>query len=151
QSLMDTLKGGNAERFWYFNNGITVLCGSIKKKPVGGNSRDSGYFECSDVSIVNGAQTVGAIHQANSTHPESVAKASVLVRFISLEDCPDGFGAEVTRATNTQNRIERRDFVALDSEQERLRTELQLEKIQYAYKSGEGVADPTKGFELTEG
>jgi hypothetical protein len=57
----------------------------------------------------------------------------------------------VTRATNTQNRIERRDFVSLDPEQERLRTELQLEGIDYCYKAGDSPRNRESGFDLTEG
>ncbi len=44
QSLLETLRN-DPENFWYFNNGITALCGNIQKKPVGGSSRDTGVFE----------------------------------------------------------------------------------------------------------
>lgn len=46
------------ERFWYFNNGITLIADTIKKSMVGGNSRDIGSFKATNISIVNGAQTV---------------------------------------------------------------------------------------------
>jgi len=149
QVIVETL-GNEPENFWYFNNGITALCGTIKKKPIGGNTHDSGVFECTDVSIVNGAQTVGAIASAFAKYPEQVSQASVMVRFISLDACPEDFGIRVTRATNTQNRIEKRDFVSLDSEQERLRTDLRLDGIEYAYKAGYTVGDSKQGFDLTE-
>src|SRR5207249_3032573 len=90
------------------------------------------------------------IAAANVTHPEEVARARVQIRFISLDDCPEDFATSVTRYTNTQNRIERRDFVALDVQQERIRTELQIEGIEYVYKSGD-ICPPTRtGFDLTE-
>jgi AIPR protein len=149
QGIVDTLLS-EPEKFWYFNNGITALCSTIRKKLIGGNAHDSGVFECTDVSIVNGAQTVGAISTANAKAPDKAAKATVLVRFISLENCPDDFAIRVTRATNTQNRIENRDFVSLDPEQGRLRTELQLDGIDYVYKSGYSLRDTKNGFDLTE-
>lgn len=149
QALLDTLRQA-PEHFWYFNNGVTALCTSIVKKPLGGDSREMGIFECTDVSIVNGAQTVGAIAAACATHPAEVAKASVIVRFISLENCPEGIATEITRATNTQNRTERRDFVSLDPEQERLRTELQLDGVTYVYKSGDRTPAEKDGFDLVE-
>jgi hypothetical protein len=149
QSLVDTLRS-TPERFWFFNNGITALCASINKTRQGGDSRDSGIFKCTDVTIVNGAQTVGAIASVFSQNPDSVKSARVLVRFISLENCPEDFATEVTRATNTQNRVERRDFVALDPEQDRLRTELQIEGIYYVFKSGEVVPTGKEGFDLSE-
>ena len=57
---------------------------------------------------------------------------------ISLESCPEGFSTEITRAANTQNKIEHRDFVSLDSEQKRLQTDLRiLCDKEYVYKSGD--------------
>jgi hypothetical protein len=125
-------------KFWYFNNGITVLCNRIRKKAIGGANRDVGQFTCEGVSVVNGAQTVGSIASAVTQGFPQARDSKVLVRFISLENCPPGFDAEVTTATNTQNRIERRDFASLDPEQERLRRELALDlSKRYAFKSGD--------------
>jgi hypothetical protein len=143
--MVDTL-AIHPERFWYFNNGITILCEEISKKLTGGAERTSGVFECKAVSIVNGAQTVGSIAQAAAKNPEQVEQARVQVRFISLKDCPEGFATDVTRAANTQNRIEPRDFAALDPEQERLRIELSLdEKKMYVYKTGAFSVSPKEG------
>jgi len=135
EGMISTVKN-EPDKFWYYNNGITALCSSIGKKPLGGSGRDTGIFECRDVKIVNGAQTVGSIARAYQNYPEQVEKAKVLIRFISLENCPEEFATEITRFNNTQNRIDRREFVALDPEQERIKNELQLEGITYAYKSG---------------
>lgn len=150
QSIVETLLS-EPEKFWYFNNGITALCSKIRKKPLGGNTHETGVFECLDVSVVNGAQTVGAIATANAKLPDQVAKAAVLIRFISLESCPEDFATRVTRTTNTQNRIDSRDFVSLDREnQERIRTELQLEGIEYIYKPGDTIRDSRSGFDFLE-
>jgi hypothetical protein len=149
QSIIETLCEA-PENFWYFNNGITALCSMIKKKPLGGPGHETGIFECTDVRIVNGAQTAGAIASASAKRPDKMNAASVMVRFISLEQCPEGFSTAVTRATNTQNKIEGRDFVSLDPEQERLRTELQIDGIDYVYKSGDTPRDPKSGFDLLE-
>jgi hypothetical protein len=59
-------------------------------------------------------------------------------------------GLAITRATNTQNRINRQDFVALDPQQERLRAELAVEGIAYHYKSGEAVVRNETTFDLEE-
>lgn len=149
QSLLATLRT-QPDDFWYFNNGVTILCASVTKKAIGSPSRETGIFECKDLRVVNGAQTVGSIAAAAVQHPAEVARARVPVRLISLEGCPDGFDREITRTNNTQNRIERRDFVALDPEQERLKTELQLEEITYVYKSGEAISSGAVGFDLAE-
>ncbi|HIK07686.1 MAG TPA: AIPR family protein [Trichormus sp. M33_DOE_039] len=149
EGIINTVKK-EPEKFWYYNNGITALCSSIGKKPLGGSGRDTGIFECKDVKIVNGAQTVGSIARAYQISPEQVEKARVLIRFISLENCPEEFATEITRFNNTQNRIDRREFVALDPEQERIKNELQLEGIIYTYKTGESIPDGQKGFDLNE-
>jgi hypothetical protein len=139
------------ERFWYFNNGITVLWGEVTKKLTGGAERSSGVFDCKGVSVVNGVQTVGSIAQASLKNPAQLETARVMVRFISLRNCPEGFASDVTRAAKTQNRIELRDFAALDPEQERLRIELQLdEKKTYIYKTGSHSVTPEDGCTVDE-
>jgi hypothetical protein len=137
EALDDTLID-DPGHFWYFNNGITALCESIKRTARGATSRTYGDFALAGVSVVNGAQTVAAIHRAAHRDQKSVNDARVWVRFISLEGCPPDFGTAVTRATNTQNTVEPRDFVALDPEQSRLRTELVLSLHKtYSIKRGE--------------
>jgi AIPR protein len=150
EAIKDTLRKG-PERFWYFNNGITILCTKLRKKPMGGSRRTSGDFVCEGVSIVNGAQTVGCIGAIAASDPESLANARVNVRLISVANCPDDFGTELTRAANTQNKIERRDFAALDPEQERLRRDLSLDLGKtYFYKSGDSPGNATEGCTIEE-
>jgi hypothetical protein len=136
--------------FWYFNNGITAIASEIKKKPIGGNSTESGIFECSGFSVVNGAQTVGSIHAAFLKKEPAVSVAMVPVRIIASSADNPAFSAEVTRYTNTQNAIEKRDFVALDPEQERIRQELHIEGVDYFYKAGSGTGSGGQRFDLTE-
>lgn len=149
QDLVSTLLN-RPQDFWYFNNGITAIASSVAKKPLGGNSTDSGIFECTGFSVVNGAQTVGSIFAAAAQNPNAVALATVPVRIISSADGPSAFAMEVTRYTNTQNAIEKRDFVALDAEQERLRQELHIEGVEYAYKAGATSAAAGNQFDLVE-
>ena len=138
------------EKLWYFNNGITALCANVARKPIGGSGRDMGVFECSDFKIVNGAQTVGSIAAAFDKQSDAVQNAKVPIRIISLSDTPEDFGKEITRNNNTQNRIDRRDFVALDTNQERIRNELLLENVGYVYKSGDSLPIGIDGFDLVQ-
>lgn len=138
-------------KFWYYNNGITVLCDSIGKASLNAPNRDVGHFKFNGVSVVNGAQTVGVISASVSQGFPKAGSARVLVRFISLENCPPDFAIDVTTATNTQNRIELRDFASLDPTQERLRQDLDLDlqKV-YAYKSGDVVLPTQAGCTIDE-
>lgn len=151
QRMGETLEQSGSH-FWYFNNGITALCSSIRRLAKGAGSRNVGEFVLEGVSIVNGAQTVSAIARAAKVRgPDHPLEARVWVRFISLEGCPPEFASQVTEATNTQNTVEGRDFVALDPEQGRLRTELtlSLKKI-YSIKRGEDTPQPEHGCTVTD-
>jgi AIPR protein len=150
EGIKETLRK-DAAKFWYFNNGITILCNSLKKKALGGGKRTSGVFACEGVSVVNGAQTVGCIGEIATSSPDTLNNARVSVRLISLAKCPQEFGTEITRAANTQNRIERRDFAALDPEQDRLRRDLHLELGKsYFYKSGDAPGPQADGCTIEE-
>jgi hypothetical protein len=148
EDIVATLKERPLD-FWYLNNGITAIVSDVAKKPIGGTSTESGIFECAGFSVVNGAQTVGSIHAAFSVAPQQVEKANVALRIISTTSAPT-FGTEVTRCTNTQNAIAKRDFVALDPEQERIRQELHFDGIEYAFKAGATSGPSAARFDLTE-
>lgn len=139
------------EKFLYFNNGITLLCAEIVKRPLGGKSKTSGVFDCKGASIINGAQTVGSILTALGAPASTLTAARVMVRLISLENCPPDFAFDVTKAANTQNRIERRDFAALDAEQTRLRNDLLLSLgKEYVFRTGDQPPAQDKGCTLDE-
>ncbi len=133
--------------FWYFNNGLTILAESMKKQAIGGADRSVGIFECSGVTVVNGAQTVGTI--GRSLTGDSVA--SLQARIIVVDDPNSQIGQLITRASNTQNRIDARNFVALDPQQERIRTELLISGVAYEYREGEATVESADGFDFIEG
>jgi hypothetical protein len=139
------------KHFWHFNNGVTVICREISPKMVGGKSKEAGYFNCYDVRIVNGAQTAGSIASAHDKKKDAVEQARVQVRFIAVGNGQEALlGDEITKATNTQNRINPKDFVSLDPEQNRLRTELMIEGVFYNYKSGDGSIRDQKTTDIEE-
>lgn len=140
------------EKFWYYNNGVTILCESISKRAKGASTRSYGEFDLRGASVVNGAQTVTSIASALAHAAEgSPIIPKVWVRAISLEGCPPGFAADVTRATNTQNSVESRDFVSLDDEQLRLRTDFRLSLGKnYAIKRGDKEPSLDDGCSVTD-
>jgi hypothetical protein len=90
--------------------------------------------------------TIGKRGEANLAGLESV---NVPLRIIVRGD-DDAFGLEVTRTNNRQNRIENRDFVALDPEQARLRNELAIDGIDYQVMRNELAQRGQTGFDLVE-
>lgn len=151
-NAMDDTIVSEPEKFWYFNNGITVLCDRIAKAPLNGTDNSWGVFDCEGVSVVNGAQTVGVIWE-RTRQSEGLFKTSsacLHMRIISLENCPEGFAADVTRATNTQNEIKHRDFAALDDIQHQIAREMALDNRRYAFKSGDPDPQGKDGCTIEE-
>lgn len=122
------------EEFFYLNNGIVLLCKEIKKSAYASGKRELGKFMLKDVSVINGAQTVGAIRHAFSKQPDKVNYATVFIKIISLENAPKEFDKLITVASNTQNRIEKRDFISLDDQQNKLVNDFFLCNLTYHVK-----------------
>lgn len=135
------------QKFWYFNNGITLTANDVAKAPVGAASKSAGVFSFKGASIVNGAQTVSSLAKVDDT---PLGQVRVPIRVIMLKDAPAEFGQEVTRTNNLQNRVEPRDFVAQDPEQKRLRQEMAIEGIDYQFVRSDDVVATATSCELVE-
>ena len=138
------------EKFFYYNNGIKLLCKKIHRKALESTDNKTGLFKLEGVSLVNGAQTTGCIGSAYAEAPEKVSAASVLIQIIDLSQADESVDKQITKLSNTQNRIENRDFASLDPTQERIRQELSLINYTYLYKSGDKVSDPESQFTFDE-
>lgn len=136
------------ENFWYFNNGITLVADKTDRAPAGAASRAAGSFSFKGASIVNGAQTVSSLGKVDDDTKLGLVR--VPFRVILLNSAPAGFGQEVTRTNNLQNRIEARDFVAQDSEQWRLRREMAIENIDYQFVRSDETSSTSTSCELVE-
>lgn len=104
--------------FWAFNNGITAIVNDFNF-----NENDK-TLSIKGISIVNGAQTTGAIGSLDS-QPNS--DAMVQARFIKSKNRT--IVRDIIRYNNSQNRIAPADFRSSDSTQDRLRKE--FEKYPY--------------------
>jgi hypothetical protein len=135
--------------FWYFNNGITVTAKSVEKTAAGSGNRELGNFKAIGAHVVNGAQTVSSVGRYLGAI-EKLEKVKIPLRIISTQEAGDEYEALITRSNNTQNRIEARDFVSQDKEQQRLRLELQMEGIYYHVSRSEGFKRADRSFDLEE-
>ncbi|MEV6924535.1 AIPR family protein [Dactylosporangium sp. NPDC051485] len=136
--------------FWYRNNGVIVLCDTLRLVPKSKTSPfGSATVHATNVSVVNGAQTVAAIADAVESGAETVREALVGVRIIESSD--ETTSTQITKATNTQNHIERRDFVALDDVQLAIREEFSLTLgLTYAIRRSEFEPSPESGCTVRE-
>lgn len=101
------------ENFWAFNNGLTILVNSFEP-PL--SKKDK--LQISGMSIVNGAQTTGAIGSL-SKMPDKACL--VPARFVCTEDAD--VVQEIIRYNNSQNKVTASDFRSTDRIQKRLREE----------------------------
>lgn len=104
-----------ASDFWAFNNGLTVLTHSYS---IGENS-----VVIKGLSIVNGAQTTGAIGSLKKLPDET---AMVQTRFIAVDSSSENLIENIIRFNNSQNKVEAADFRSTDKIQKRLKEEFSL-------------------------
>ena len=149
QGIKEVLKT-EPDKFFYYNNGIKILCKKITKKAAYSTDRNTGLFVLEGVSLVNGAQTTGTIGTVYAETPELLSTACVYIQMIDLGESNEGQASQITKLSNTQNRIEGKDFASLDPNQERLRMELSLGGIQYLYKAGAKIDTPERQISLDE-
>lgn len=133
--MSETLRQ-EAQHFFYFNNGVTFLCDSIQEQHPRDPNRQTGRFRVRGLSIINGAQTVGAIAREPLAQYEA-HPAVVMATFVCLEKAPDGFGDRVTQSRNRQNAVELEDFAALDERQAIWQQSLQMAGVTYLVKQGD--------------
>ena len=107
--------------FYIFNNGITIV--SYKAHHEDSTLRING------ISVVNGAQTIGAIHAAGREHAGNVL---VGARVIVVED--QNMIPRIVTANNTQNAIVPWDRRSNDPVQIRLGQEFQNKGIKYVHR-----------------
>lgn len=138
------------ENFVYYNNGIKLLCKNINRKAKDSTNHNTGLFALEGVSLVNGAQTTGSIGSIFLEKPEQLSKAFVMIQIIDLSSASEETAIQITKLSNTQNKIESKDFVTLDPEQERIRSELAFSHYTYLYKSGDKLSDPNTQVSLDE-
>lgn len=149
QGIKDVLKN-EPDKFFYYNNGIKILCKKITKKAAYSTDRNTGLFVLEGVSLVNGAQTTGTIGAVYAESPELINSACVYIQMIDLGEASEEQAVQITKFSNTQNKIEGKDFASLDPNQERLRMELSFGGIQYLYKAGAKVDSPERQISLDE-
>lgn len=130
KSMRDTIKS-EPNNFWYYNNGITMICDEAKREVQGGQ----------DVLIVDGAQIINGQQTTRTLSKERNTKSTnVLVKVIRVPRNPnddieyDQLVNSIVRATNWQNYITPSDLVSNDFIQVFLEKEFRKKGYQYIRK-----------------
>ena len=138
------------QNFVYYNNGIKLLCKKITRKAKYSTSNETGIFTLEGVSLINGAQTTGSIGGIFVEDPSKLENAKVMIQLIDMSEMPEEIGKSITKLSNTQNRIENKDFAAQDPTQERIKRDLSFSHFQYLYKTGDEISDITTQISFDE-
>jgi hypothetical protein len=124
--MQSTLKR-EPEYFWYFNNGVTMVCDQVIRPTSG-----SGRLIVRNAQIINGQQTT------RSLADNLPSTAQILVKLIEIpRNSSDSHNhyqrivREIVAATNRQNGIGQLDLMANDPEQ--VRIEREFRKLNYQY------------------
>ncbi|KCB52926.1 AIPR family protein [Bordetella hinzii] len=105
----------DAHNFWVFNNGLTVLVNSYSWTSTG----TGGEIEIQGMSIVNGAQTTGALGSLKKSPP---VEALVQVRFVETNNQP--LVLNIVQFNNSQNKVTASDFRSTDKFQKSLKEQI---------------------------
>lgn len=128
-----------AKMFYFYNNGITIICDKAKNSP-GSNS-----IRLDGISIVNGCQTVTSLVNASNLG-KLREDVNLLVRIIQINTY--GERELITEYLNSQTPIKESYFVANNSNIRELQKELlkkdyflerQINELSYKIKYGENV------------
>jgi hypothetical protein len=116
--------------FWYYNNGVTIVCDEAKREIQGGQD----VLRVERPQVINGQQTTRTLSETSSS------RGSVLVRVIKIPrnegdyDKYDDLVSSIVRATNWQNAIRPSDLVSNDHIQVFIEREFWKRGYQYLRK-----------------
>lgn len=149
EGIRATLSSNTPENFYFFNNGITLVCDKFTY-----NALQQGDFQIKvkNLQIVNGGQscmtilkTAEELEKNGQTLP---AQASVLIRLYELSSDNDDVVLQITHATNSQNPVDLKDLRANDARQQQL--EQSIQNLGYSYRRKRMDAT-TKATDITTG
>jgi hypothetical protein len=126
KAMTETIKK-EPENFWYYNNGVTIVCDDLKRETHGGED----YLRVDRPQVINGQQTTRVLHDSSADGGSVLVKAIKIPRQPGDDQEYDRLVNSIVRATNWQNHIEASDLVSNDYIQ--VFIERALRKLGYQY------------------
>ncbi|MCK4734130.1 MAG: AIPR family protein [Methanophagales archaeon] len=116
------------DNFWVFNNGITILTNDFSAL----KDKGKNILQIQGASVINGAQTTGALGHLDSTPSDEI---KVQARFVVCSDTKTV--QDIVNYNNSQNKMTAPDFRSKDIIQERLKQEfLKIPDVEYLPRRG---------------
>lgn len=107
KAIRATIAGERVRDFFYYHNGITAICHSLRYDPA------KGHLHVRGLSIVNGCQSLSTIFAASERvrSPEA-SEAAILFRFYEIPD--RALADRISINTNSQTAVKPRDLRSND-------------------------------------
>lgn len=131
-AIKETAKSSDSYRFFYYNNGITITCSEFKYP----KSVRTPILELKDFQIVNGCQTIHALHEALKENSECLNETDLLVRIYETKN--EQLIGSISEFTNSQNPVASRDLRSNDFTQRKYEADLR-ETYGYFYERKKGM------------
>ncbi len=149
EGIRDTLHSDNPANFYFFNNGLTLVCNDFSYNALQGSDYQ---VRVENLQIVNGGQTCMTIFKTleeMQIKGESLPnEASVMVRIYKLPKDNEDIVLQITQATNSQNPVDLKDLRSNDEKQLRLEASIQAFGFTYRRKRTDSA---TKSTDITSG
>lgn len=150
EGIRDTLKSDQPENFYFFNNGLTLICDKFNHNGL----QSSDYqIQTENLQIVNGAQTCMTIYKTLEEMAQKSLfipnEASVLVRLYELPKSREDVVLQITQATNSQNPVDLKDLKSNDAIQTQL--EVSIQELGFNYRRKRVDNSSAKTTDITAG
>lgn len=147
--IRDTLHSNQPENFYFFNNGLTLICDQFKYNAV---QQGDYQVQAKNLQIVNGGQTCMTIYRTledmDAKGKPLPTTATVLVRLYELPNEDNDLLLQITHATNSQNPVDLKDLKSNDERQRSLETS--IESLGFSYRR-KRTDSSTKANDITSG
>lgn len=135
--IIETALSDDNYKFWYLNNGITIVCEECDYIP---NTR-SPRANLQSLQIVNGGQTTHALFEAYQENNEKINDILLLMRVcVTKRDNP--IAERISETTNSQIPVTTRDLHANDNIQRKLQEEFDSLGYYYERKPNQFQSQP---------
>lgn len=129
ESMAETIQK-EPHNFWYYNNGVTMVCNDAKQVKEGGED----VLIVERGQVINGQQTTRTLNNSDSRGTNVLVKVIKILRTPGDDEEYDKLVNAIVRATNWQNYILPSDLVSNDYIQVFLEKEFRKRGYQYIRK-----------------
>ena len=136
RNIKGTALSDESHRFFYFNNGITITCDHFSYSA----TTRSPIIELENIQVVNGCQTIHALHEAFVLDPSRFEHIELLCRIYETQD--EHLATNIAEYTNSQTAVSSRDIRSVDYVQKKLEAEFAAKGLFYERKRNQHSGRP---------